>query len=169
MLPYFDQDFGNLILNSHRRTGCSTPAVESARYRIAEIFNCKPSEVIFTSCGSESDNLAVRGAALAARQQRGAQHILISPVEHPAISKTAEQLANHFGFELEYLPVDDYGQISAADVTSRLRSDTAVVSVIYANNEIGTINPVNQIGEICLPKRDPLSQRCRPGSRPPPD
>ena len=155
MLPYFDQDFGNPS-SIHAHGQAADTAVESARYRIAEIFHCKPSEVIFTSCGSESDNLALRGAALAARQQRGAKHILISPVEHPAVSKTAEQLANHFGFELEYLPVDEFGQITADDVASRLRPDTAVVSVMFANNEIGTINPVNQIGEICRQKGIPF-------------
>ncbi|MEN8241837.1 MAG: cysteine desulfurase family protein [Chloroflexota bacterium] len=148
MQPYFQQDFGNPS-SIHSRGQKAEAAVENARERIAEIFNCKPGEVIFTSCGSESDNLALRGAALAASQQRGANHILISPVEHPAVSKTAEQLASHFGFELEYLPADQYGLVSAADVESHLRADSAVVSVMYANNEIGTINPVSEIGEVC--------------------
>ena len=112
-------------------------------------FNCRPGEVIFTSCGSESDNLALRGAALASRQQRNANHILISPVEHHAVSRTAEQLAQYYGFELEYLPVNQLGQVDPREIAHRLRSDTAIVSIIYANNEIGTINPIREIGEIC--------------------
>ncbi len=123
--------------------------MEEARRAIAEVFNVLPKEVIFTSCGSESDNLALRGTAFAARQQRGANHILISPVEHPAVSKTVEQLAAIFGFELELLPVDESGRVSAADVAARLRPETAVVSVMAANNEIGTINPVDEIGAVC--------------------
>jgi cysteine desulfurase len=148
MQPYFEHDFGNpSSIHSHGQK--AEAAVENARQCISELFNCSPTEVIFTSCGSESDNLALRGAALAARQQRGANQILISPVEHPAVSKTAEQLATYYDFELEYLPINQFGQVSAADVEARLQKDTAVVSVMYANNEIGTLNPVNRIGSIC--------------------
>ncbi|HWQ84805.1 MAG TPA: aminotransferase class V-fold PLP-dependent enzyme, partial [Anaerolineales bacterium] len=103
----------------------------------------------FTGCGSESDNLALRGAAFAARQQRGANHILISPVEHHAVSHTAGQLASLHGFELETLPVDEYGMVHPEAVAERLKPDTAVVSVMYANNEIGTINPIAEIGALC--------------------
>jgi len=113
------------------------------------VFNCQPNEIVFTSCGSESDNLALRGASLAARQNTGANHLLISPVEHPAVSKTAVQLAEVFGFELEFLPVDQFGRVSPHSVSERLRPDTAVVSVMAANNEIGTINPIDQIGQLC--------------------
>ncbi|HEX2979514.1 MAG TPA: cysteine desulfurase family protein, partial [Anaerolineaceae bacterium] len=80
---------------------------------------------------------------------RGADHILISPVEHHAVSSTAQQLADHFGFQLELLPVDSTGRVDPQDVRRRLRKSTAIVSVIYANNEIGTINPVREIGAIC--------------------
>lgn len=155
MQPFFQQDFGNpASIHSHGQR--AEAAVEQARFRIAEIFNCFSREVIFTSCGSESDNLALRGAALAAREQRGANHILISPVEHPAVSKTAEQLAEYFDFELEYLPVDANGRVAPADVESRLREETAVVSVMYANNEIGTINPAAEIGSICRARGVPF-------------
>jgi cysteine desulfurase len=123
--------------------------LETARETVAQALNCRPDEVVFTSCGSESDNLALRGAALAARQQRGANHLLISPVEHHAVSRTAEQLTHLHGFELEILPVDGAGRVEPQEVASRLRPDTAVVSVIYANNEIGTINPITEIGAIC--------------------
>jgi cysteine desulfurase len=124
---------------------------EQAREEVSQALNCRADED-FTSCGSESDNLALRGVAFATRRQRGAGHILISPVEHHAVSRTAQQLAEYHGFELEYLPVDRYGQVSPSAVAERLRPDTAVVSVIYANNEIGTINPIAEIGAVCRDK-----------------
>lgn len=148
MLPYFSEKFGNPS-SVHYFGQQAEAALEEARQKVACILNCSPQEIIFTSCGSESDNLALRGVAFAARQQRDANHILISPVEHHAVSRTAEQLAHIFGFDLEYLPVDQYGLVSPNEVASRLRKDTALVSVIYANNEIGTINPIAEIGEVC--------------------
>ena len=105
--------------------------------------------MIFTSGGSESDNLALRGAAFAARQQRQANRILISPVEHHAVSRTAEYLASLHGFNLEYLSVDEFGLVDPDQVAERLGADVAVVSLIYANNEIGTINPIAEIGAVC--------------------
>lgn len=148
MHPYFSQAFGNPS-SIHQSGQAAEAAVENARQTIADVFNCLPNEVIFTSCGSESDNLALRGASLAARQATGANHLLISPVEHPAVSKTAVQLAEVFGFELELLPVDEFGRVSPESVAQRLRPETALVSVMAANNEIGTINPIDQIGAIC--------------------
>jgi cysteine desulfurase len=148
MLPYFIQDFGNPS-SIHRHGQTAEAAIETARETCAQILNCQPGEIIFTSCGTESDNLALRGAAFAARQQNEANHILISPVEHHAITHTAEQLHHLFGFEIEYLPVDQYGQVHPQSVADRIRPDTALVSVIYANNEIGTINPIAEIGTIC--------------------
>lgn len=148
MLPYFRERFGNPS-SIHHFGQQAEAALESARETLAQYLNCQPGEVIFTGCGSESDNLALRGAAFAARQQRGANHILISPVEHHAVSHTAEQLAKLHGFELELLPVDEFGMVQPEAVAERLRPDTAVVSVMYANNEIGTINPIAEIGAIC--------------------
>ncbi len=124
-------------------------ALEQARESVAEGLNCRSDEVVFTSCGTESDNLALRGAALAVRKKNGANHILISPVEHHAVSHTARQLADLFGFELELLPVDAYGCVDPDEVRAHLRKDTALVSVMQANNEIGTINPIAEIGAIC--------------------
>ena len=148
MLPYFSQVFGNPS-SVHTYGQQAEAALETAREILANGLNCRPDEVIFTSCGSESDNLALRGTAIASKEKRESSHLLISPVEHHAVSRTCEQLARYFGFELEYLPVDSYGCVNPADVASRLRPDTAFVSVIYANNEIGTINPIAEIGEIC--------------------
>ncbi len=148
MLPYFGQDFGNPS-SIHRYGQTAEAAVETARETCAQTLNCQPGEIIFTSCGTESDNLALRGVAFAARQHHKANHILISPVEHHAITHTAEQLQRLFGFEVEFLPIDQYGQVHPQSVADRIRQDTALVSVIYANNEIGTINPVAEISTIC--------------------
>jgi len=148
MLPYFTDTFGNPS-SVHSFGQAAEAALESAREMIAQQLNCQPGEVIFTSCGSESDNLALRGAALAAKAKRCANHILISPVEHHAISRTAEQLALLHNFEVEYLPVDETGIVHEDDVAKRLRPDTALVSVIYANNEIGSVNPIAEIGRTC--------------------
>jgi cysteine desulfurase len=148
MQPYFSETFGNPS-SIHQYGQKAEAALENARQTIAQTMHCLPEEIIFTSCGTESDNLALRGSAFLARQERGANHILISPVEHHAVSRTAEQLASLHGFELEYLPVDRYGRTSVEDVASCLRSDTAVVSVIYANNEIGTINQISSLAKLC--------------------
>jgi cysteine desulfurase len=148
MQPFFEQTFGNPS-SIHRYGQQAEAAIEQARETMANNLGCQPSEVIFTSCGTESDNLALRGVALAARQQRSANHILITPVEHHAVSRTAQQLADLHGFEVEFLPVDEYGLVSPVEVAARLRPTTAIVSVIYANNEIGTINPIAEIGQIC--------------------
>jgi len=148
MLPYFSETFGNPS-SIHQYGQKAEAALENSRVIIARTMQCLPEEIIFTSCGTESDNLALRGSALLARKERGANHILISPVEHHAVARTAEQLASLHGFELEYLPVDSFGSTSAEDVACCLRPDTAIVSVIYANNEIGTLNPIPSIAELC--------------------
>jgi cysteine desulfurase len=148
MLPYLQHDFGNPS-SIHWFGQRAEAAVENAREVCAQALNCQPNEIIFTSCGSESDNLALRGAALAARQYRNANHILISPVEHYAVSHTAKQLQDLFGFHVELLPVDCFGRVSPQVVLDHLRPDTALVSIIYANNEIGTVNPIQEIGAIC--------------------
>ena len=155
MLPFFDQAFGNPA-SIHQFGQEAEAAIEQARETMARIMGCQPLEVVFTSCGSESDNLALRGVALAASRQRSANHILITPVEHHAVSRTALQLADLHGFEVEFIPVDDYGQVKPEDVASRLRPDTAIVSVIYANNEIGTINPIREIGQVCRARGIPI-------------
>jgi cysteine desulfurase len=155
MLPYFSEHFGNPS-SVHRYGQQAEAALEEARELIAQGLNCLPREVIFTSCGSESDNLALRGAAFAARRDRNADHLLISPVEHHAVSRTAQQLARLHGFEVEYLPIDEFGQVRPEDVEARIRPTTAVVSVMYANNEIGTINPISEIGAICRARGIPF-------------
>jgi cysteine desulfurase len=155
MLPYFSQSFGNPS-SVHLWGQKSEAAVEGSRAQIARLMGCSPSEIIFTSCGSESDNLALRGSAYHGLKHRGAKHILIPPVEHHAVLRTAQDLADYHGFELEYLPVDSFGCVSAMDLESRLRPDTAIVSIMYANNEIGTINPIQELAAICQEKNVPF-------------
>jgi cysteine desulfurase len=155
MLPYFTEIFGNPS-SVHSFGQQAEAALESAREAIAQELNCQPAEVIFTSCGSESDNLALRGAAFAARGRRGANHILISPVEHHAVSRTTQQLARLYNFEIEYVAVDKTGKVDVEDLAKRLRPETALVSVIYANNEIGTLNPIPEIGQLCREKDIPF-------------
>ena len=115
--------------------------------RVARVLNCQAAEIIFTGCGTESDNLALRGVGLA-QAARGKRHIITTPIEHHAITHTAAQLAEHFGFEVTYLPVDDYGVADPAAVEAAIRPDTALISVMYANNEVGTIEPIAEIGAI---------------------
>ncbi|MCK4490074.1 MAG: aminotransferase class V-fold PLP-dependent enzyme, partial [Anaerolineales bacterium] len=146
MQPYFTQVFGNPS-SLHRFGQQAESALEKSRRELAGFLGAKPSEIIFTSCGSESDNLAVRGAAFSARQKSSANHLLISPIEHPAVLKTASQLADLHGFDLSFLPVDKYGMVSPAGVKENLKEDTFLVSVMQANNEIGTINPIAEIGD----------------------
>ncbi len=148
MLPYFSEQFGNPS-SIHRYGQAAENAIETARSQIARGLNCLPAEVVFTSCGSEADNLALRGVAIAMRKTRAANHLLVPPTEHHAILRTAQQLARLYDFDLEYLPVDQYGITSASDVAARLRPTTAFVSVMYANNEIGSINPIQEIGAVC--------------------
>ncbi|GAB4581474.1 MAG: cysteine desulfurase NifS [Anaerolineales bacterium] len=155
MTPYFTETFGNPS-SIHRFGQKAEAALETARETMAQWLNCKPNEILFTSCGTESDNLALRGVALAARKQRQANHLLISPVEHHAVSHTAEQLAHLFGFELEYLPVDKFGMVLPEVLEAHIRPETALVSIILANNEIGTINPLAKLGEICRAHGVPL-------------
>ncbi len=148
MMPYFKESFGNpSSIHQHGRK--AEAAVENARDVIASLMECSTNEIIFTSGGSESDNLALRGAALARRKETGANRIIISAVEHEAVTKTARQLQAQYGFELDILGVDDNGMVRVGDLSAILSTDVALVSVMYANNEVGTINPVEDIAELC--------------------
>jgi len=148
MLPYFNDSFGNPS-SIHRYGQKAEAAVDAARETVAKVLNCQPEEVIFTSCGSESDNLALRGTALAMRQKKNAGWLITSRAEHPAVSKTAQQLEEVFGFNVEWLDLDHHGMVTPEAVEHATCGETALVSVMYANNEIGTINPIKEIAEIC--------------------
>jgi cysteine desulfurase len=148
MRPYFDTQFGNPS-SIHNFGQQAETALENARRNMASHLGAKYSELIFTSSGSESDNLALRGAAFAARKKSKANHLLISPIEHPAVLLTAKQLEQIHGFKIKYLPVDEHGMVSPDSVKANLHDRIAIVSVMHANNEIGTLNPIQEIGEIC--------------------
>ena len=148
MSPYFSTSFGNPS-SVHRYGQVAEAAIDSARETVASILNCRPDEILFTSCGSESDNLAIRGAAYAMREKTGAKWILASRAEHPAVTKTLLHLEKYEGFLIEWLDVDQYGMVTPEIVSKSICNNTAIVSVMYANNEIGTINPIKEIAEIC--------------------
>ena len=150
MMPWLTENYGNpSSLYSIGQE--SRAAVEEARAKVAAALGAKPREIYFTGCGTESDNWAVKGAArrLAAR---GKKHIITSAFEHHAILHTCQSLEKE-GFEVTYLPVSSEGYVDPADVEKAIRSDTAIVSIMYANNEIGTIQPIAEIGRICREKK----------------
>jgi cysteine desulfurase len=155
MLPYWTHRYGNAssIYALGREAG---RALEEARQTVADLLNCAPREVIFTSCGSESDNLALRGVAFERRHRAKKNHLITSTIEHHAIGHTMDQLETYFGFEITYVPVDHYGMVDPADVERAIRPDTAVISIMYANNEVGTIEPVAEIGEIARAHKIPF-------------
>ncbi|MBS60861.1 MAG: cysteine desulfurase NifS [Anaerolineaceae bacterium] len=147
MLPWFTNEYGNP--SSIHRWGQRTDyAITTAREEIAEILCCEADEIIFTSCGSESDNLALRGIALEARELGKGNHLIISSIEHPAILRTAQELEHHHGFDITILPVDQHGLISTTDLKNVIRPDTFLISIMYANNEIGVVQPISELTAI---------------------
>jgi cysteine desulfurase len=143
MKPYFSSKFGNASsLHSFGREAYE--AVENAREKVAKALNCKPTEVFFTSGGTEADNWALKGTALAKKEGR---HIITSSIEHHAVLHTCQYLEKN-GYRVTYLPVDKYGFVKPADVEDAIRKDTFIISIMHANNEIGTIEPIEEIGKI---------------------
>lgn len=142
----------------HRAGRAAHAGLSEARRTIADVLGAKPNEIVLTGCGSESDNAALRGIALARRTQCGADRIITTPVEHHAVLYTAEDLRDYFGFELTLLPVDGEGLISADDLGRALGdgSDVAVVSVMYANNEIGSVQAIGELGALCRERKVPF-------------
>jgi cysteine desulfurase len=147
MMPYFTEVFGNAS-SAHSFGRKAEDAIENARRTIAKYLNCKPHEVIFTSGGSESDNLALRGAAWASKQKTGGNHLITTPIEHSAVGKTMAQLADVMGYEVTLLPIDSTGIVSPDDFEAAIRDNTTLASIIYANNEVGTVNPLPELGKI---------------------
>jgi len=150
MQQFFAEIYGNPS-SIHRAGRQASVLLERSRETLAALLNARPGEIIFTSGGTESDNAAVRGIALARRASTGANRLIVSAVEHKAVLETAEDLRDRFGFQLDILPVDGEGQVSIDDVASALGDgrNVALVSVMYANNEIGTIEPIAEIGSLC--------------------
>lgn len=147
MAPYWTEQYGNP--SSHHRTGyVAARAVHAARERVADILGAEPDAIVFTGCGSESNNIALRGVMTAARVAGRGNHLITSAVEHSAVLATAKQLRDYFGCELTILPTDEFGQVRLGDVEAAIRPDTVLISVMAANNEVGTIQPWPEIGAL---------------------
>jgi cysteine desulfurase len=153
MLPYFTTTYGNPS-SVHSWGVEARQAIEDARQTVADILHADPTEIIFTSCGTESDNLAIRGVALDSRAK--GNHIITSAIEHHAVGHTCEQLDKEFGFEVTYLPVDKYGLVDPDAVGRAITDKTILISIMYANNEVGTIEPVADIGRIARARNVPF-------------
>ena len=149
MLPYFTEVFGNAASRNHEYGWTAEAAVEKARLQVAKLIGATDKEVIFTSGATESNNLALLGVAEMYKEK--GKHIITSPIEHKAILDTCEHLERQ-GYQITYLEVDQYGQVRPEKVREAIRPDTILVSVMAANNEIGTINPLAEIGKICKEK-----------------
>lgn len=148
MLPYFSINFGNAssIYSIGRK---SKKAIEDARKKVADAFNAHTKEIYFTSCGSESDNLAIKGVAFANKNK--GNHIITTKIEHPAVLHTCKALEKE-GFNVTYLNVDEDGIISIKDLENAITEKTILISVMFANNEIGSIQPIEEIGKIARAK-----------------
>ena len=146
MLPILDEVWGNPS-SVHHVGQRARSLLDDARDRVAAVLKCKPSEIIFTSVGSESTNLALHGISRLLRNK--GRHIITSAVEHHAVLQPCEYLANNEGFEVTFLPVDSVGRVAVDSVRNALRPDTVLVSIMAANNEVGTLQPVAEIGELC--------------------
>lgn len=144
MLPYFSVEYGNpsSMYSIGRR---AKKAKEEARKEVARVINCKPEEIYFTSCGSESDNLAIKGIAYANKYK--GNHIITSKIEHPAVLNTCKTLEKE-GFRVTYLNVDEDGFINLEELRNSITNNTILITIMFANNEIGTIEPIEEIGRI---------------------
>ena len=148
MEPYFKNEFGNpSTLYSIGRE--SKKALELARQRVADAINAKPEEIIFTSGGSESDNLAIKGIAF--KLQNKGKHIITTEIEHPAVKETLKFLES-IGFKVTYLPVYENGLIDIEDLKNAITDETILITVMHANNEIGSVQPISEIGKIASEK-----------------
>ncbi len=145
MLPYLALHFGNPS-STHRFGHETRQAVTIARTHVAQLLGCEPSAIVFTGGGSESDNLAIRGVALA-RRHKG-NHIITQATEHPAVLNICHALERHHGFRVTYLPVDAYGRVNPADVAEAINEQTVLITIMHANNETGTLHPIAEIAEI---------------------
>lgn len=149
MLPYMTDIYGNPS-SPHYFGQQSAMAVDRARQQVASAINADPSEIIFMSGGSEADNTAIRG--IAERYSKKGRHIITTAVEHHAVLHTC-QLLEKQGYEVTYLPVDEYGMVTAEQVRDAMRDDTILVTIMFANNEVGTIMPIAEIGKLCRDRK----------------
>ncbi len=149
MLPYFSENFGNASsLHSFGRK--AKDAMEAARQKVADLIGAHEEEIIFTAGGTESDNIAIKGVTLKKKKYNVDSHgpnIITSAIEHPAVLETCKYLETQ-GFKVEYLPVDRYGMVSVTDVKNAIGKNTFLISIMHANNDIGTIEPIKEIGKL---------------------
>ena len=146
MLPYFTDYFGNPS-SLHGFAREAHAGLDKARAQVAAAINAQPDEIIFNGGGTEGDNTVLRGVAM--KYAKKGKHMITTAIEHHAILHTAETLAKEHGCEITYLPVDEYGRVTAQQVADAIRPDTILVSVMFANNEVGTIMPIAEIGAVC--------------------
>jgi len=144
ILPYIENDFGNPSC-VHEWGDVAKQGIEKARFQVAQLIGGKPDEIIFTGSGTESNNFAIKGLTLA--QQKKGKHIIISAIEHFSVMHSAKTLEK-WGFEISLVPVDKYGLVDPEEVHRRIREDTILVSILHANSEVGTIEPIEQISRI---------------------
>ena len=149
MIPAFTTYYGNPS-SLHEYAREAEQLLDAARKDVAAVINAKPDEIVFTGGGSESDNMALRGA-VAANKKKG-KHVITSAVEHHAVLYTLQAMEREGLIDLTILPVDEYGIVSAESVANALRDDTVLVSIMFANNEVGSINPISEIGKVCRDK-----------------
>ncbi len=149
MLPYFNDKFGNAASRNHSFGWMAEEAVENARGQIARLINAAPKEIIFTSGATESNNLAIKGVAEMYREK--GNHIITQVIEHKAVLDTCKRLEK-YGFEVTYLPVEKDGRINLDDLRRAITPKTILISIMYANNEIGAIQPIAEIGKIAKEK-----------------
>ncbi len=149
MLPYFNEKFGNAASRNHSFGWSAEEAVENARAQIARLINATPKEIVFTSGATESDNLAIKGVAEMYREK--GNHIITQVTEHKAVLDTCKRLEK-YGYEVTYLPVDREGRIDLDDLRRAITSKSILITIMYANNEIGVIQPVAEIGKIAKEK-----------------
>jgi cysteine desulfurase len=155
MQPYWSDHFGNTS-SIHSVGREALKALDAARVMVADGLHCQPGEVAFTGCGTESDNLAIRGVAFAARRAGRGNHIMTTPIEHHAVGVTIEQLHEVYGFEVTLMDVDQDGMVDPDAIGRAIRSDTILISVMYANNEVGTVEPIAEIGAIARARGIPF-------------
>ncbi len=148
MQPYFTATFGNAS-STHGFGRDAAAALDEAHTVVGCAIGARASEITFTGCGTESDNLALRGVAFAARKNGRGNHLISSQIEHHAVEGTVHQLHDLFGFDITMLPVDGCGRVDPADVRRAIRPDTILVSVMLGNNEVGTMQAVSEIGRVC--------------------
>jgi cysteine desulfurase len=155
MQPYWTEVFGNSA-SIHTAGRAAAKALESARGQVAAVLDCHPTEIVFTANGTESNNLAIRGLAQAARRSGQGNHIITTAIEHHAVGHTVSALHDQFDFAVTIVPVDGHGLVDPHDIERAIRDDTILISVMYANNEVGTIQPLVEIGRVAHTHEIPL-------------